>query len=263
MYNVSLINLTADARSAGESLESLERPGLTTEALRALLQNFRELDAIENAVAAPEIRVRVRHERYVIRTGEKRLMLHDALQPELPAHVLTLDEMMAELDGTAAAGRRALAEQKTLAAAEAILPLPPPPRIARPASKPLLLALGAMALVLLGGIIFLHLDQGPASGPVPFVPVAATEAGELRPKLTGVYLTGNQPGHHGIVFISEREVKLFELNAVTAPSLVYASVILGRSGAKLVMATDQPGGVIEVVDQNTLTYCGENYRRVP
>lgn len=264
MYDVALINLTAEARSAGEGLERIDQPGLTDAALRTLLQNFREIDAIENAYASPEIRVRVRKERYTIRTGEKRLMLHDTLQRDLPALVLSLDEMMAELDGSAAAARRALANQRVPARTEAPVVPVLPPRPVRPASQPLVAALGVLAVALLGAIVYLQREVAstPEVG-APFVPVLAAELLEQQPKLIGVYMTGPQPGQHGIVIISVRELKLFELNAVAAPRLVYAAGTLGHAGAKLVLATDQPGGAIEIVDRDTLIYCDEIYRRVP
>jgi len=76
-------------------------------------------------------------------------------------------------------------------------------------------------------------------------------------------MTGNQPGQHGIVFISPGEVKLFELMALTAPRVVHASGKLGRVGTKLILATDQPGGAIEIANHDTLVYGGEVYRRIP
>ena len=258
MYNVTLINLAADARSAADSFGYIERTGLTDAELRTLLQSFSEIDAVENAVAAPEIRMKVRNESYLIRTGEKKLMFYDIIHRELAALVLTVDEVMAELDGSAP-GARSASFTHFLAVPE--VPYVPTPPVAV-ASKPRLLALGTATLVLVGAILWSRFGDRPAV-PVSFHPVLSSEVTELLPSLTGVYLTGNLPGHHGIVFNSAGELKLFELSALTAPRIVYASGELGRSGPRLVWATDQPGGLIEVVDHDTLIYCGESYRRVP
>ena len=38
---------------------------------------------------------------------------------------------------------------------------------------------------------------------------------------------------------------------------------LGRLGPKLCLATNQPGGFIEVTGRDTLVYCGEIYQRIP
>lgn len=263
MYDVSLINLSADARSAAESLVPIERSGLTDAELRTLLQSLSEIDAVENAVAAPEIRVKVRNESYLIRTEQQRLMLYDVAHRELPAFVLTLDEIMAELDGSAPAGRNASVPQHALVGfGEPSVPaLPAHPVV--PASKPRLITLGAVAFVLLGVIGWLQLGKSPVSTPALFHPVEPAESAELQSTLTGVYMTGNQPGQHGIVFVTAGELKLFELSAVTAPRVVYASGELGRVGTQLALATDQPGGLIEISDHDTLVFCGEVYRRIP
>jgi hypothetical protein len=85
----------------------------------------------------------------------------------------------------------------------------------------------------------------------------------LHAALTGVYLTGSEPGQHGIVIMGPGEMKLFELAAVEAPRVVYAGYRPGRIGARLSLATDQPGGVIEVATDGRLVYCGETYQRIP
>ncbi len=264
MYSISLVNLAADARSAADSLVSIEQTGLTEAEMRSLLQSFSEIDAVENAVAAPEIRVKVRNESYLIRTEQKRLMLYDVVHRELPALVLTLDEIMAELNGSAQAARSAAVPLQGSAALEEpasahALPVYP----VATASKPRLIALGAVALVLLGAIIHLTRSSANDDLPVGFVPVESTELAGLQASLTGVYLTGNEPGQHGIVVTGPDELKLFELGTVEAPRVVYASYTLGRMDSKLCLATDQPGGVIEVSTGGNLTYCGEIYRRIP
>jgi len=260
---VTLVNLTADARSAGESLPRIDRPAVSAEEVRALLRNFLEIDPVENAVAEPEIRVKVRNESYLIRTGQKKLLVYDVARREQPALILSLDEVMAELDGSAAGARAAEAAKHQLAA----LQPPAAPPAARPAgpraSPPRLIALGSLAVLLAGALAWLHLGPGRGTVPAGWRALARAEAGRRQAALAGVYLTGNQPGDHGIVIARAGEVKLFELQALDAPRLVYASAELGSVGAELALATDQPGGVIEVKDRDTLVYCGESYRRVP
>lgn len=263
MYDVSLINLAADARSAADSLVNIERPGLADAELRILLQAFCEIDAVENAVAAPEIRVKVRNENYLIRTGQKKLMLYDVVHRDLPALVLTLEEVMAELDGSALAARNASVPEPPVAALgePTALSLPVYPVVA--ASQPRLIAMGAVAFALLGAIIYLAIPFADDNAPAGFVPVESTELAGLQTSLTGVYLTGNEPGQHGIVVTGPGELKLFELGTVEAPRVVYVSYQLGRVDAKLCLATDQPGGLIEVLADDNLAYCGEVYRRIP
>ena len=263
MYDVVLSNLAADAHSAAESFAKTERLGLTEAELKILLESFCEIDAVENAVAAPEIRIKIRGESYVIRTGQKRLMLYDATHRELPALVLSVAEMMAELDGSASAIRHASLHRHEADAREVAAAQTPPVRPVVVASKPRLIAMGIAAGALVGAIVFLRMGKRSADIPALFHAIKPAESAGLEAGLTGVYMTGNQPGQHGIVFISAGEVKLFELAALAAPRVVYASGKLGRIGARLILATDQPGGAIEVTNRDTLVYCGEIYRRIP
>ena len=139
--------------------------------------------------------------------------------------------------------------------------LQPPP--AAVASKPRLIALVVVAAIELAAIVFLAGPLGGDERPAEFVRVDAAERAALESRLAGVYLTGNEPGQHGIVVTGPGELKLFELGAVEAPRVVYAAYQLGRVGPLLCLATDQPGGVIEVTDDGNLTYGGETYLRIP
>ena len=263
MYDVTLVNLAADARSAAVTLSPIDRPGLSTEEMRRLLQDFCELDPVQNSVADPEIRVQTRSGKYLLRTGQKKLFLYDILSRERPALVLTVPEVIAELDGSAAAARLPLLEA----------PLPPlveenptwaatPPSPA-PANRKLLGGMFAVAGLLLGAIVFLALPADEADLSPPFSPLEPAELAALRPSLAGVYMTGSQPGQHGIVIMAGGDLKIFELNAQVAPSVILDTFELGRLGPKLCLATNQPGGFIEVTGRDTLVYCGEIYQRIP
>lgn len=263
LYHVILINLAPDARSF-VALSHIERRDVATEDLRLLLQNFCGVDPVENTSADAEIRVQVRRESYLLRTEQRKLILYDVHHRDLPAQRFTLEEVMAELDGSAAATRnqsvqQVRAEYKPVGN-ELPVPEPAPPAVA---SKPRLIALVIAAVVLLAGIVFLAGPVDRDGRPEGFERLEPAERGALEAKLTGVYLTGNEPGQHGIVVTGPRELKLFELGAVEAPRVVYVAYQLGRVDGKLCLATDQPGGVIEMTANGNLAYCGETYQRIP
>lgn len=263
LYHVILINLAPDARSFA-ALSHIERREVGTEELELLLRNFCEVDPMENTSADAEIRVQVRRESYLLRTEQKKLILYDVHRRDLPAQVFSVEEVMAELDGSAAATRNqsvkeARAEIESGGSTLPLLP-PAPPAVA---SKPRLIALAVTAVVLLAGIVFLAGPSGRDGRPEGFVQLEPAERVGLEARLNGVYLTGNEPGQHGIVVAGPRELKLFELGAVEAPRVVYVSYQLGRMDGKLCLATDQPGGVIEMTANGNLAYCGETYQRIP
>lgn len=261
MYHVTLVNLTADAQSAAIAQERIERTDVSDEDLRRLLQNFCGIDAVENATADPEIRVQVRQESYLIRTGQGKLVCYDVLHRELPGRSLTLAEVMAELDGTAAAALAKLlvapAETGPGAALE--------PSVSPPAARSnprRLIALAAVACALGAGHVWLRLPSGADETPVAFESMDAADAAGLRAKLAGVYMTGTQPGQHGIVLTATGELRLFELRAVEAPRVVDATAQLGRVGSTPYLASDQPGGLIQIPDSDTMVYCAETYKRI-
>lgn len=264
MYNVTLINLTADARSVA-ALAHVEQRDLAAEALGTLLRNFCEIDPLENAVTDAEIRVQVRRESYLIRTQQKKLILSDVNNRELMAQILTVEQVMRELDGTASSARHEAISLARAEAAPAETETAAVPVGAGPAAPagPRLPVLVVTAGLLLAAIFYLAEPFAAAVAPAGFVAVEPTELAGLSAALNGVYLTGSEPGQHGIVISGPEELKLFELGAVAAPRVVYATYRLGRTGPKLCLATDQPGGVIEVTADGTLVYGGEDYRRIP
>lgn len=263
MYHVSLINLTSDARAvAGDA--QVELRDVSPAVLEGLLRNFCEIDPIENAAGDTEIRVLVRHEKYLLRTEQKKLILYDVNRRDLPAQMLAVEQAMVELDGSAAAARnqsilQARAEAWPVAAGPA-LPISTPPA---KASRPRVIGLSLAAALLLVALIRLALPFGDGGPPPEFVPVGSAEREQLHAALIGVYLTGSEPGQHGIVIMGPGEMKLFELGTVEAPRVVYAGYQLGRIGASLCLATDQPGGVVEVAPDGSLRYGGETYQRLP
>ncbi|MDD2764756.1 MAG: hypothetical protein PHE83_12370 [Opitutaceae bacterium] len=264
MYNVTLVNLAADARSAAVNLERIERADVSDEELRRLLQDFCAIDAVENVTAAPEIRVQVRQESYLIRAGQGKLALYDVLHRDLPGRLLTVEEIMAELDGRAIAARGAAHLAPTQADTEGDAALEPAVSLSPARASPLrLIALGAVAGALLGGHILLWLSSRAEETPAGFSRMGAAEAAGLRAALAGVYMTGTQSGQHGIVLTTTGELRLFELRAVDAPRVVHATSVLGRVGPTLCLATDQPGGLITISDRDTWVYCGETYKRIP
>lgn len=262
MYDLTLINLAADARTVSAGSGKIEQRGVDDAAVRSLLHNFCAIDPVENATADPEIRVRTPDGTFLIRAAQKKLILYDLDDRDAPAQVLTPDDAMAELDGTAPAARRAGLAVQTLSRAPApSLPVAPPPDPA--ARRRRIAVLGVVALALAAALLVLHRPESSGDGIPPFAPLPAREAAAARASLVGVYLTGTRPGDHGIVIAGTGDLRLFELRAVRAPGMVYATGRVGRVGPTLALATDQPGGVILIPNRRTLVYCGETYQRAP
>ncbi len=268
MFNVSLVNLSRDGRTAVEDGGSINLGTLSVGELSALLEVFVELDAVQNLKADPEIRVQARRDRFVIRTGQRKLFLQDARNLAEPAYVLTVTEVIAELDGSAAARRTTppmpigtMAEGTTPAAGSAgATEITPMPVVTE---RPWPFALIGLVLGL-GGYIGYAEWSSRASGEAPALAALTTvERLAEDAALTGVYTTGSEPGRHGIVLLGDGKLKLFQVNAQAAPGVVYGTYRFGRLDAKLCLATDQPGGLIKVLNRESLEFCGEIYKRIP
>ncbi|MBI3885628.1 MAG: hypothetical protein HY302_07865 [Opitutae bacterium] len=263
MYNLTLVNLSADARTAAANDGgAVELKGISGEELQTLLDNFCGLDAVQNVTTDPEIRIQSRHESYLVRTGQKKLFLYDVLNREAPAQVLTPAQVIAELDGSAMASRTSAPFPFARAVADETASV-----VSAPPRDVVNLARVAVMLVfiaaLLGGVRLVRPTDETDTAAGQLVPPDPTEQRRLQLALAGVFMTGAQPGQHGIVLTSTGGLKLFEVNSRTAPGVVHAKGRLGRIGPKLALATDQPGGIIRIADNDTLVYCGETYRRIP
>lgn len=264
--HVTLINLAADARTTAPSGSRLDRHDVSGSEIRELLQNFTELDPVENAAADPEVRVQTTGQSWLIRMSQRKLILYDVLNRETPGHVLTIDEAIAELDGSAATARGAAQLARALARATETLSTamaaPTPARVER--AKPArVLALSTLALALAAAAGYLRSTNEADGRPAGFTRLPAAEAASLSASHAGVYLTGTQPGQHGIVLTASGELRIFEWRQRDAPRLIHATGEWGRIGALRCLATDQPGGLITMPERDAWVYCGETYRRVP
>lgn len=263
-YRVTLIKLAPDAGSIARDAPKPEQRRLSAEEMLDLLRNFCAIDTLETATADPEIRVQSGTQSWLIRAGQKKLILYDVLNREAPAHILTPDEVMAELDGSAHASRTAL--PFTVSPWGQPEPVEPAaPEISRPIARVnvrRVAILATIALGLLGAIVALRVLAPRDDAAAGFTPLPAAEAAKVLASLAGVYVTGTQPGEHGIVLTATEEVRLIEFRAVDAPRLVHATADVGVVEGVTCLLTDQPGGLIRVGEPETLVYCGETYQRV-
>lgn len=256
---VTLVNLDRTATHAATKFGRVLLPELTDADATALLHRFRQLDAIENFESDPEIILESHRTKRLIRLNDGRLCLYNPANHLEAAVVLTPEEIVRELSFTAMAAR--LENPGVVAAAARATyngPVTPRPRSRRPLHPAHRAALAA-AIVTLVVNLLLHLPHAEASLLDQFerVPVDATVIG-----LAGVYVTGNEPGDHGIVIGDDGDLKLFRLNRTGAPDLLRERFEPGRIGRDSCLLPSRTRIPIWTGAANTLTYCGETYRRV-
>ncbi len=268
MFQVTLHNLSRDARTPVEGAGRVDLGTLTAPALTEILAAFVAIDPVENVKADPEIRVQARRDRFVIRTGEKKLFLQDARNLSEPAYVLSVGEIIAELDGSAAARRTTppipfIRNTDFDRPADLIAESTPAVSVTTGRAAPST-PWGLVILVsLLAGYIVYSTWTNRGSPPPPLTALTAAERMAEDGALTGVYMTGSEPGHHGIIILGDGKLKLFQVNSLAAPSVVHGTYRLGRLDSVVCLRTDQPGGLIKVTGRESLTYCGETYAKIP
>jgi hypothetical protein len=124
-------------------------------------------------------------------------------------------------------------------------------------------ALIGLVVLLAGYVGYMEWAAPKGSSHPAITPLTNAERLAEDTSLTGVYTTGSEPGQHGIIILGDGKLKLFQVNAQAAPSVVYGSYRFGRLDSKLCLDTDQPGGLVKVLDRESLEFCGEVYRRIP
>ncbi len=264
MFRTTLVNLSTDATQASPDFGPRSLGTQSRDEVRALLEQFRLLNAADNAKADPEIILETRRQKHLVRTGQNRLHLYDPRDALAPALVLSVDEIIAELDGTAAAARtRAPFVAPAAAVDEGTTPVRlPPPRTALRSSHRL--ALGLMAACSAGYLVFALGFADPDSPADEFQLLADEPSSErARTELSGVYMTGPNPGAHGVALASDGNIKLFQNNDDGAPSLIRDTYRVGKLGTQLAVRGTSTNVTLRFEGTALLTTGGETYHRLP
>jgi hypothetical protein len=270
-FSITLVALQPDGGRASVDFGQKAVGQMAAEELRQLLERFRTLDPIELVTADPEIIIEHRRAKFVVRAGEGKLYFQDRSKFDELTLALTSSEIVAELDGTAKAERSrrvdeakerevaALAELKQTESAMAPVELHPPSVLGRRCR----VGLVVVTIWLLAYIGFLRWRTVSIEGNANFEPLSGEqEIARHRAEIVGVYMTGSQPGDHGIALTADGTIRLFTLNPKSPPSQIQDTFQLGRSVQQLCLRTHQPGGMIRFTDPDTLTFCQESYHRL-
>ena len=122
MFNVTLVNLSADASAADTAHDRSDLGELPAAQVQALLEQFARLDAVSNADAEPQINLSVRSGKFIVRTGRGKLFLYNARDSAQPYAELTAAEIVSQLLGEAdfAGSEAYTVEEKAINSAIAI-----------------------------------------------------------------------------------------------------------------------------------------------
>lgn len=264
MLRTTLVNCDPDAALVSSDLGKRCLGDLEPFAVVILLEKFAAIDPVLNAVVDPEVVIETTRHKFIVRTGQGRLFLYDLRNALEPAIVLTPEEVVAELDGSAARARsrvRIIRPVETREEPEPVAPQSLPLAGLRPPHR---LALLSTALCLTIYLVNPHLTA-EAAAPLPeFMPAASGKPTEvLCAEIAGVYLTGSTPGHHGIALRPDGTMKLFQINASGTPSSFNDTYRVGDIGGQVCVLGAAPNRLIRRIAKDSLSYGGETYQRLP
>ncbi|MBI5691751.1 MAG: hypothetical protein HZC55_16830 [Verrucomicrobia bacterium] len=264
MFRVTLCNFDAASGQASAEFGSMSGGFLSSGELQELLERFAAVDPIQNADAEPEIGIEVRRRRHLVRTGQGRLFLYDPRNALEPALVLTPAEVIAELDGSAAAARTRAPFSPLAAPAPEVPATPPGPTVISPLRRIHRIAVSAVALacaVYLAAPLVITASARALPDRFTFLSDPARIEATLQ-SVSGVYMTGSRPGHHGIAVAADGSIKLFQLNRQGIPSLLNAHVRVGTLEGETCLIGDEFREPIRFRGKGVLVFCGETYQRI-
>lgn len=236
--------------------------------LLQVLMIFQEMNPVQNFTAEPQIQILVKADKYFVRTDLKRLLLYNSRKQHEPALVMEPQQIITEIDDSAAKERDALLRRLNKAGGVATLSAASGTEAEKPAVsaawRTAVPWLSGLALVLAWGCVSLaRLEWGHASLSEPACTSISDREQVLfrRDAMAGLYVTGSTPGHHAIVLQANGNVRFMQVNASGPSSEIrdYYEILSGDDG--LYLRTSQGGGLIHVESKMILRYCGEAYRR--
>lgn len=254
MFNVTLVHLSPDLRTASERASPSSLGGISAGELLELLERFRALDPVQNAEAEPQVAIVSPAGKHFVRTEHGKLFLYEARDSSIPYRELTAAGILEVLAAPVQPGG---------ASTPAVPESAPPPR--SPARRRALAFALLAGCVLLNAYTFLIATRHPAVNGRPLVQLI-TDASELnaqRLATTGRYATGNTPGDRRIEIRADGRVQLARVTASGARILGEDTYRIGRSGSGAVCLVTPRHGVIEIRNIDTIVYYNDVYRRQP
>ena len=249
MFTVTSVNLSTDPSAADCRLGPSELGVLTPDEFRSLLDRLSLIESAQPDGADPHLVVTSAAGRFIIRTGEGKLLLYNARDTSEPSSRLSPEEIVTQLD-----------PQIT----QAPFAFPPAPPSKKPKAAPhyaMAFALFVAALALDGFTLYAVFNiEHVASPPSVVVLTDLNEIATRGPDTLGNYATGSRPGDRVITVTPDGKVRFSELGSPDAISINTDTFRLGLHGKRLCLLTAE-SGVVDFVNPDTLLYYRDTYRR--
>ncbi|MEY4816600.1 MAG: hypothetical protein RLZZ162_3673 [Verrucomicrobiota bacterium] len=249
MFTVTSVHLSADTSSADSRLGPSELGLLTPDELRSLLDQLRRIESPQPNVTDPHLVVTSAAGRFIIRTSQGNLFLHNARDTTEPSGLLSPEEIVAQLDSQ-------------ITQAPFAVPSTPPASNSKGASHYAIVLSLVFAGLALNSYTLYSVFNIESVAQLPAV-VVLTDLNERTTRgrdAIGSYATGSRSGDRVITIISDGKIRFSERGSPDAISINTDTFRLGRHDKRLCLLTAE-SGVVDFVNPDTLLYYGDTYRR--
>lgn len=249
LFEVSMVNLTAEAASALPDLGSSHVGRINEVQLLTLLQKFQAIDAIQNHDADPRITIETATAKFLVRTGRGKLFLYDARDAGSSFIESDPEGVIAQLTHAAASdGDQGLAA-------------PSASKSSRLPHKAIAVSILAAGLSLNGYTVY-SVYHAPSVNQIPAVTyvTAPNELTALRQSAAGRYATGDAPGDRVIDVQANGAVRFLKLTPRGERLDSEDTFRLARYDGKLCLAT-AGHGIIDIINIDSVVYYRDPYRR--
>ena len=249
MFTVTSVHLSADTSSADSRLGPSELGLLTPDELRSILDQLRRIESPQPNVTDPHLVVTSAAGRFIIRSSQGKLFLHNARDTTEPSGLLSPEEIVAQLDSQ-------------ITQAPFAVPSTPPASNSKGASHyAIVLSLVFAGLALNSYTIYSVFNiESVAQLPAVVVLTDLNERTTRGRDAIGSYATGRRSGDRVITIISDGKIRFSERGSPDAISINTDTFRLGRRDKRLCLLTAE-SGVVDFVNPDTLLYYGDTYRR--
>jgi hypothetical protein len=250
MYRVTTHLLGPDARRVALGSENTPRGEVTAEELVQLLENFTQVDPVDNEEHDPNITVAGKSAKLIIRTVRGKLQVYDGRDHAAPAIEMEAPKILEWLDRTTEAPAAAENEQ-------ADLPAPTAPH------RGIAFAMLLVGLALNGYILYsvFYVESVNKKPEVKLI----TDADELRNRqtaLVGTFTTGSKTGDRVIEIAATGSIRFYEIGLKGPINEVKDTFVLGRHDGLVCLSTVD-SGVVDVVGENLVYYKDIYLRKKP
>ncbi len=251
-YDVTLTQLSPDARQAGIEYPVTPRPGLSRKELRALLKAAAELAPSIAYPLTPELRVSAGAANYVIQFKEGRLAFVSWASLNSRGGNPTVDQILEIITGETVEGDSGLPE------AEA-----PAGRGTTQGWKRALIVTLLVAVVIgVNALTWMQAKKPPGNFLPAYRVLEPAPAERVLTAVAGTYETGGQPGDRRLQIGREGTVQWikFGVDRAAAERTDFTVQAVEANGAAALLTSRQ--SLIKIKDPTTVTLFGDIYVRV-